>query len=318
MRKSHWYKALVGDADVLSSYKELVDYTIPNQEKVTQLCDEIRNMSRGGTGTPAAIDLDQITKDVYRTRIKEPLFSIHPSVDRSTVNLLNPETIQEIMARILFVYREIQGVSYAQGMNELLAPLVATAFEDDVDKQRGEAEAYAMFCGLMARHDGAFADANLMSASSAIAKAIGRFDVLLRNQANDVYQHFRKIGLELHLISLRWFLLLFAQDFELSDCLVLWDAILTIDSHKRFLAENNIIFFVALAILIERRDHILSMTDSFTLLKTLQQCPHVNDVPSLIERAKYLQKKQQTPQLKNMWNELAKQAHGAWSQMFTS
>lgn len=101
---------------------------------------------------------DEIEKDIKRTRNEMSFFHEETSANLKSKLVYpsrefyserqNPETHQDIMTRILFVYVKTNpGINYTQGMNELLAIIYYTfyRYEFEDDKKFAEADAYWCF-----------------------------------------------------------------------------------------------------------------------------------------------------------------------------
>ncbi|KAG8771744.1 hypothetical protein FRC12_003438 [Ceratobasidium sp. 428] len=193
----------------------------------------------------ASLDLRKtIAKDVERT---------FPDVD-----YFRSENVQRMLADVLFVYTKThEGVSYRQGMHELLAPIL-WALDYDSLEAKGEgdeaemrefvsreyipADAWALFSRIM---DGArewyewreptpstgtaiSTQTPWVAPINALCAKIGGEYLRVCDPA--LYSRMNELGIEPQMYGIKWLRLLFTREFSWRDALVLWDALFAADS----------------------------------------------------------------------------------------
>ncbi|KAG9075153.1 hypothetical protein FS749_013199, partial [Ceratobasidium sp. UAMH 11750] len=190
----------------------------------------------------ASLDLRKtIAKDVERT---------FPDVD-----YFRSENAQRMLADVLFVYTKThEGVSYRQGMHELLAPILWALDYDSLEKTEGDdemneylareyipADAWAMFSRVM---DGAgewyewrepTPTGNATPTQTAWVAPINTLCAKIGNEYLKVCDpllatRLGELGIEPQMYGIRWLRLLFTREFSWRDALVLWDALFAADT----------------------------------------------------------------------------------------
>ncbi|KAH3766265.1 TBC1 domain family member 13 protein [Pelomyxa schiedti] len=166
--------------------------------------------------------LGEIIKDVRRTCPTLHFFN-------SAAGAKNAVHYDALMC-ILFIYAHYNlCVRYAQGMNDILAPLYY-AFAIDVVETQEHAEADAFFCfsNLMSE----VMDNYIMNNSElGIHSTISKFDQLLKLKDPEVWDRLNSQGILPTFYSLRWLSLLLSQEFDMPDVLRLWDSLFG-DEHR--------------------------------------------------------------------------------------
>ena len=142
---------------------------------------------------------------------------------------LKCETTRRI-ERILYVFGKINlTLKYMQGFNELIMPIyfvmsqAKDVFGQNLDLVEGVV--YHCFQNLVT----ATALQELYSVhykSQAIIQKLNEFDKLLEQKNNRVFALLSRQNISSFYYAFRWFNLLFAQEYELPDLLVIWDALL--------------------------------------------------------------------------------------------
>ncbi|KAF4652656.1 hypothetical protein FOZ61_009487 [Perkinsus olseni] len=257
--------------------------------------------------------LDQINKDVYRTRpelvwLDDDRMRAMARVSRKfrlgdgtmVIDIVHPTTHFDRMGRILFVYATLNpGLGYVQGMHELLAVMYLLFCQDHVLRSETDsscaaelAEADAFYCltNLMAQHHRDMFLRQLDRSDAGIAGTLQRFDAVLWVIDQEVYTHLAKEEVSADNFAFRWFTLLLSQEFEsLQDVWRLWDCILT-DLYRRRARVSNphktghvaIIYYICAA-MVELVRAVLLAGDFAVILRTLQHYPpfRVEEIISL-------------------------------------
>ena len=221
--------------------------------------------------------LEQIIKDVYRTNTqfsfffqptdknknfnKEEILNIYnkrKNWDFSNIeevykydNFEN-ETHTDVLKRILFTYSSIlQDVSYHQGMNEILAPIYYTFSYDKLyleeNEEDIEADSFWSFYFLLSGIKNNFEEnqEGLFYKSEILSECLKIVD-------EDVYNKLLEKNIKCEFFCLRWFVVLFGQDFDMGDVIRIWDFVFSCEN------KNYLLFYVCLAVINLRRNVIIN------------------------------------------------------------
>ncbi len=222
-------------------------------------------------------NLEQIIKDVYRTNTqfsfffqptdknknfnKEEILNIYnkrKNWDFSNIeevykydNFEN-ETHTDVLKRILFTYSSIlQDVSYHQGMNEILAPIYYTFSYDKLyleeNEEDIEADSFWSFYFLLNGIKNNFEEnqEGLFYKSEILNECLKIVD-------EDVYNKLLEKNIKCEFFCLRWFVVLFGQDFDMGDVIRIWDFVFSNEN------KNYLLFYVCLAVINLRRNVIIN------------------------------------------------------------
>ncbi|PRP72793.1 TBC1 domain family member 5-like [Planoprotostelium fungivorum] len=242
----------------------------------------------------------EIEQDILRTYPEKPFFQRND--------------IRQMMLRILFIHaRQNPQLSYKQGMNELLAPIIYIVDREAVqpntpDAQEGE-PLTVLLSSQYIEHDASALFTHLMNlvkpwfAADANQKRREReareqkpfseqtFDddtnVILREKDPDLYRKLVELKIEPQLYMLRWIRLLLGREFHLEDVLMLWDAMLSY-SDNPVTADLQLIDYICVAMLIFIRKSLLS-NDYNGAMRRLFKYPPVEDCLLFVEQALNLQ-----------------------------
>ena len=234
---------------------------------------------------------DEIEKDTKRTRKEINFFTLentknlelkYPSLSKNKKETKS-ESHHEALTRILFIFaKKNPKIGYAQGMNEILAPIYFCFINDDKNSifgENAEADSFICFQKLMAEIQENFIkipDSNKIG----LEIRMKDFNELLKKIDSRVYEHLKKKGVSVHLFGFQWLLLLLSQEFIIDDVLKLWDSILSNDNKKEY------VMYMCSAILYILREDILKGEYSDIIL-TLQNIKDM-DVKLIQEKAKSL------------------------------
>ena len=221
--------------------------------------------------------LEQIIKDVYRTNTqfsfffqptdknknfnKEEILNIYnkrKNWDFSNIeevykydNFEN-ETHTDVLKRILFTYSSIlQDVSYHQGMNEILAPIYYTFSYDKLyleeNEEDIEADSFWSFYFLLNGIKNNFEEnqEGLFYKSEILSECVKIVD-------EDIYNKLLEKNIKCEFFCLRWFVVLFGQDFDMGDVIRIWDFVFSSEN------KNYLLFYVCLAVINLRRNVIIN------------------------------------------------------------
>ncbi|OHT07101.1 TBC1 domain protein [Tritrichomonas foetus] len=133
------------------------------------------------------------------------------------------------LERILYIFGMInKSFGYMQGFNELLPPIyyvLVTAkhlFADNME----QIEAVAFFCIQQLLTDSDFQKFYTHEDQQKIIDAkLNEFDVMLHQRLPKIAAHFDRLQIRPFCYCYKWVTLLFAQEFDLPEILILWDSI---------------------------------------------------------------------------------------------
>ena len=221
--------------------------------------------------------LEQIIKDVYRTNTqfsfffqptdknknfnKEEILNIYnkrKNWDFSNIEEIykydnfENETHTDVLKRILFTYSSIlQDVSYHQGMNEILAPIYYSFSYDKLyleeNEEDIEADSFWSFYFLLHGIKNNFEEnqEGLFYKSEILSECLKIVD-------EDAYNKLLEKNIKCEFFCLRWFVVLFGQDFDMGDVLRIWDFVFSCEN------KNYLLFYVCLAVINLRRNVIIN------------------------------------------------------------
>ena len=260
---SEWDSTLTKKREEYKIYKKFI------KEKLTKELDKKEYTSKD--------ILEQIIKDVYRTNTqfsfffqptdknknfnKEEILNIYnkrKNWDFSNIeevykydNFEN-ETHTDVLKRILFTYScIIQDVSYHQGMNEILAPIYYSFSYDKLyleeNEEDIEADSFWSFYLLLHGIKNNFEEdqEGLLYKSDVLAECLKIVD-------EDIYNKLSEKNVKCEFFCLRWFVVLFGQDFDMGDVLRIWDFVFTCEN------KNYLLFYVCLAVITLRKNTIIN------------------------------------------------------------
>ena len=240
---------------------------------------------------------EEIEKDVKRTRVELAFFmqAVDPNrntqedmdrlerqqhtkkSDLSTDDVANfIEAHSDALARILFIYARLNGgIKYVQGMNEILAVLYYCFWkfgnEAIISTEYLESDVFFCFSNLMSEiKDGFMRD--LDKEQNGIDGKCRAMLVILKSVDFDVWEKLEDERVNPQFYALRWLMLLMCQEFDMANCVRLWDTLFADTSRYEFLN------YVCVAIILEVREEVLE-GDFAACMENLQaQTKRVNDV----------------------------------------
>ena len=260
---SEWDSTLKKKREEYKIYKKFI------KEKLTNELDKKEYTSKD--------ILEQIIKDVYRTNTqfsfffqptdknknfnKEEILNIYnkrKNWDFSNIeevykydNFEN-ETHTDVLKRILFTYScIIQDVSYHQGMNEILAPIYYSFSYDKLyleeNEEDIEADSFWSFYLLLHGIKNNFEEdqEGLLYKSDVLTECLKIVD-------EEIYNKLSEKNVKCEFFCLRWFIVLFGQEFDMGDVLRIWDFVFTCEN------KNYLLFYVCLAVITLRKNTIIN------------------------------------------------------------
>ncbi|XP_076338434.1 TBC1 domain family member 5 isoform X2 [Tachypleus tridentatus] len=235
-----------------------------------------------------------------KTTIKQDVIRTFPEIE-----FFHIQEIQAMMVSILFSYaREYPGVSYRQGMHELLAPILFVLHLDQQSFLLASEIGYVnfMFCQVMETVEAwyltneeryvkyptdhfnlaPFSQPPESGPCSTLGVKLTKIhEQLLRHQDPELYCHLTKLEIAPQIFGIRWLRLLFGREFPVQDLLVMWDAIFA-DS-----LSFDLVDYLFTAMLIFIRELLLD-GDYTSSLNYLMHYPVITDAHCIIELALHL------------------------------
>ncbi|KAJ3054087.1 GTPase activating protein [Rhizophlyctis rosea] len=222
----------------------------------------------------------RIEKDVVRTDRTVPFFvgsesdlANAPPVPGSEDEAGPPASFSanlEMLKNVLMTYTMYNfELGYVQGMNDLLAPILAV--------MRSESEAFWCFAEFMKTMQH-----NFFRDQSGMRTQLRRLELLIKFIDPFLYEHLEATDSINLFICFRWLLVLFKREFDFQDTSTLWEVIWACPLTRHFH------LFIALAILNARRVEIFKCTAFDENLKFVnEQSGNINLIDTL-QRAEVL------------------------------
>ncbi|KAI9319520.1 rab-GTPase-TBC domain-containing protein [Dichotomocladium elegans] len=135
----------------------------------------------------------------------------------------------EAIERILFIYAKLNpGVSYVQGMNELLAPIYYVFAKDDHPEGQAyaEADAFFVFTILMSDVRDHFVRSLDHDARTGINATMQRMSQRLAWIDKPLWRDLKRKDIKEQYYAFRWITVLCTQEWDLPSVIRLWDSIL--------------------------------------------------------------------------------------------
>lgn len=208
--------------------------------------------------------LEQIDRDVRRT---------HPEMEFFCGDSPIAKTNQEALRCILIIFTKLNpSIKYVQGMNEVVAPLFYV-FRNDPDGTNAtfaEADTFFCFAELLSIFRDNFCK-QLDNSVVGIHSKIEKLSQLLKRHDEELWRHLEvttKVNPQFY--AFRWISLLLMREFNLIECLRIWDVLLSDPEGPQ---ETLLRICCAMLLLVRRR---LLAGDFITNLKLLQNFPNTN------------------------------------------
>jgi hypothetical protein len=188
-----------------------------------------------------------------KSRVPHKFVTFGKKTHQNSMFVTENETHNEVLQRILFIYSKLnKGISYVQGMNEIIAPIYF-CFSKDPNSAFGEwaeADSFWCFTTLMGEIKDSFVR-SLDAADGGIKSRVASVHQLLRRVDDVLWEHFEKHRVEPMFYCMRWVMLFLTQEFELGEVMTLWDSLLSHDNKMEY------IDFVCVAIILGKREELL-------------------------------------------------------------
>ncbi|XP_042440008.1 TBC1 domain family member 13-like isoform X2 [Zingiber officinale] len=206
----------------------------------------------------------QIDRDVKRT---------HPEMDFFCGDSPIAKTNQEALRRILIIFTKLNpSIKYVQGMHEVVAPLFYV-FRNDLDGTNAtfaEADTFFCFAELLNIFRDNFCK-QLDNSVVGIQSKMEKLSQLLKRHDEELWRHLEVITkVSPQLYAFRWISILLMREFNLTECLHIWDVLLSDPEGPQ---ETLLRICCAMLILVRRR---LLAGDFIANLKLLQNFPNTN------------------------------------------
>ena len=302
-----WDKILKEKRTSYFYYKEAIKKKLEEEYKLYEKYDKMNKEEKDELDKKSnKLLLEQICKDVNRTHNQMDFFfklidnnnklsqkelielmdnrrncSMRDIKDIYKINI--KETHADVIIRILIIYSIFfPDLSYAQGMNEILAPIYYVfSFDkisgDSLSSENIEADTFWTFDSLMSKIKNSFIR-DKDHEDIGVSGKVNRLKKMLNIVDIQLYQHFEKYNVEYYTFAYRWFILFFSQEFLMIDILRLWDYLFSQDD------KYINCYFVSLAILELKRDDLL-VSDLSGILSNLKSLKVLN-VEEIISLAK--------------------------------
>jgi len=218
---------------------------------------------------------EDIIKDTKRTRSTTEFFrgyTDYPLEKLYTQEFVLEKTYEkethiDVISRILFVYGKLNpSVGYVQGMNEVLAPIYYCFYNDlnPIFVGRAEADAFHCFTKLMKEIQNGFMK-KLDNTEGGIQTRVKTLNETLKKIDKQLWTHLEKYKVNPQFYSLKWLMLLLAQEFSIDDLLKVWDRLL---AHPKKLEYIN---YLCLSMIENAREALIKADDFAAIMLTLQK-----------------------------------------------
>ena len=219
--------------------------------------------------------MEDIMKDTKRTRSTTEFFQTFTDYPLQKVyggKLLEEddyekETQIDVLSRILFIYAKLNpNVGYMQGMNEVLAPIYYCFYKDrnPMFMGRAEADAFNCFSKLMKEIQDSFVK-RLDDTDEGIQTRVKVLNEMIKKIDKQLWAHLDKHKVNPQFYSLKWLMLLLAQEFSVDNVLEVWDRLW---SHPK---KMDYLYYLCLAIIECERDALVEADDFASIMAVLQR-----------------------------------------------
>ena len=274
------WKCLIGilPSSNLINWKEKTEQNLKkyNQLKKQNLVNYPNNLNKEEQKV-----INIIEKDLNRT---QTLINFLKIKSRKNIN----ESNFDIIKRILFIYsKEHPEINYIQGMNEIIF-ILYYIFEKDENPfiiNFVESDSYFSFETLMDEFKNIYIDNNLRFSQLLITKKINYIKKIFESVDIELFNHFNNEKIQIDSFIMKWFFVIFSQQFKIDILINLWDRIFTKKNKIEFLC-----FFIV-AIFINYKDLLMKL-DFIQIMNFFQNFGEYNeikDINDIVNKAIFLQ-----------------------------
>ena len=236
-----WEKTFIEKRNLYKLYKEMIYKQIKkekeekNYKKKDIIIQILKDISRTGQNYAFFFQSTnknkQFTNEESMKMHKERRDCVFQDINEYYNIEKDNETHADVLTRILLIYSSFAPeISYHQGMNELLAPIYYCYSYDklyiDENEETIEADSFWSFFYLMNQMKISF-DEFIISGNKSSSENLYE---LLKIIDIELINHMEKYNIKFEFFALRWFVLLFSQDFNIWDILRLWDLIFSVEN----------------------------------------------------------------------------------------
>lgn len=267
-------------------YAELSEkYRLPELTKSSLSYNEI---------TPKIELAKAIKVDIKRTKQEVPFFSMIPHIpleesikQRALIEdekydfvYDSTETHRLAIARLLHVYANANdNLGYVQGMNEVASVIYYCFYNNSSETLRvyTESDTYFCFCHLMDElKDLYFKERERIA--TGVKRKVERVSRVLQRVDPEYWAYLASVKADMLLLTMRWIMLIFAQDLPLADTVRLWDSVL--GDCERFLFFD---YFIA-AVFVEAKEKVHGV-EFYELSRLLNETPRLRNLQTLLKNA---------------------------------
>ena len=257
-----WEKTFIEKRNLYKLYKEMIYKQIKkekeekNYKKKDIIIQILKDISRTGQNYAFFFQSTnknkQFTNEESMKMHKERRDCVFQDINEYYNIEKDNETHADVLTRILLIYSSFAPeISYHQGMNELLAPIYYCYSYDklyiDENEETIEADSFWSFFYLMNQMKISF-DEFLISGNKSSSENLYE---LLKIIDIELINHMEKYNIKFEFFALRWFVLLFSQDFNIWDILRLWDLIFSVENVYYYT------YYISLAVMEIKKEKLL-------------------------------------------------------------
>jgi len=182
------------------------------------------------------------------------------------------------LERVLFVYAKLNpGISYVQGMNEIVGTLLYVFASDTSERWSAHYEADTFFCfsNLMGELRDMYI-VNLDETHSGLQGRLAHLSQMLKQQDLALWNCLDDLELDPTFYALRWITTLLTREFDLPSTIRLWDSLFATPHRSDFLC------CLSCAMILHQREVLLA--GSFESNLHLLQCYPPTDLQELLDK----------------------------------
>ncbi len=281
-----WEQVIAGKA---AQYEQLkATLKMPRVPKITP--------GLGRLLTPDEDLAKEVKIDIKRTKRDMPFFGQRPGAteeekkDGSPKKSLEEEdeaflygeadSHRQIISRMLYVFAKLNSVSgYVQGMNEIISVIyycLGTQSGEEFGEHL-ESGTYFCFADVMGELKDSYTRQPDKSLGG-VRRTMQNIGEILKRVDPDYAAYLAESKVDIQLFSLRWVMLLFAQDLDMERVIRLWDALL--GDPERFLFLH---YFVAQLVIDAKK--LVVGREFYVFVKQVQNIPRDMDLHETLRKA---------------------------------